>query len=76
MFVQPRLPNEDELLVNATLVAGTDLRASEKPCPARPARSKRRVAPFIGDLRALPPRRRGVADAWTPTSAGLAFGSR
>jgi spermidine synthase len=53
VFIEPRLPNEAEQLVNATLVAGRELVASDEPYPATPSKF---VAPYLGDLRALEPR--------------------
>jgi SAM-dependent methyltransferase len=53
VFLEPRLPFEDESLVNATLVAGAELRATDEPYP--PTLSSH-VAPFIGDMHALGPR--------------------
>jgi len=52
VFIEPRLPHEQQMLVNATLVAGKNLVASDKPYPGKPSRM---VAPFLGDLRALEP---------------------
>jgi spermidine synthase len=53
VFVEPRLPNEAAELVNATLVAGQGLSAHDAPYPLTPSQ---RVAPYLGDLEALPPR--------------------
>ncbi len=53
VYIEPRLPNENDLLVNATLVAGKQLKATDLPYPATP---NRRVAPYLGDMRAIPAR--------------------
>ncbi len=59
VFIEPRFPSEAAMLVNATLIAGRALRPTELPYPAVP---NSRVAPYIGDMRAMPPRpaRRGA----------------
>jgi spermidine synthase len=54
VFIEPRLPMEAEDLINATLVAGAGLHPTDQPYPAEPSGH---VAPFIGDMNALPPRR-------------------
>ena len=62
VFVEPRLSIEAAELVNATLVAGSRLKAQKAPYPATPSAS---VAPFLGDLAATslrPARRGGVID--------------
>lgn len=51
VFVEPRLPMEAEDLINATLVAGRNLRPSDAPYPA--ALLSRHAAPFIGDMEAI-----------------------
>lgn len=53
VFIEPRLPMEAEDLINATLVAGADLQPSDAPYPAA---LSAHVAPFIGDMNAIPPR--------------------
>jgi protein-L-isoaspartate O-methyltransferase len=51
VFVEPRLSIESEQLVNATLVAGSQLKPSAERYPGTPSAS---VAPFLGDLAATP----------------------
>jgi spermidine synthase len=60
VFIEPRLPMEADDVINATLVAGAALRPSDQPYPAT---MSLHVAPFIGDMNAIPPRpaRRGGA---------------
>ncbi|MDD9937438.1 MAG: fused MFS/spermidine synthase [Myxococcales bacterium] len=53
VFLEPRLPMETEDLINATLVAGADLRPTEQPYPIE---LNRHVAPFVGDMEGLGPR--------------------
>jgi spermidine synthase len=53
VYIEPRLPNEGEQLVNATLVAGEHLRASDAPYRPTPSHE---VAPFVGDMQAATPR--------------------
>jgi predicted membrane-bound spermidine synthase len=59
VYLEPRLPTESQDLVNATLIAGTKLVATDEPYPATPSEH---VAPFLGDMEAIPPRpaRRGA----------------
>jgi len=62
VFVEPRLSIEADTLVNATLVAGSQLRPTAEPYPGTPSTN---VAPFLGDLAATPlrpARRGGVVD--------------
>lgn len=52
VFLEPRLPFETEAFLNATLVAGAQLRATDEPYPPK---LNAHVAPFIGDMHALGP---------------------
>jgi spermidine synthase len=58
VFIEPRLPMEADDLINATLIAGSDLQPTAEPYPVE---LNRHVAPFVGDMSAIPPRpaRRG-----------------
>jgi spermidine synthase len=51
VFTEPRLPNEGELLVNATLVAGKNLVQNDRPYRGIVSRANR---PFIGDFNGTP----------------------
>ncbi len=53
VFVEPRLPNEGEQLVNATLVAGKKLVPNEAPYRGKVSRH---VLPFLGDFNGTPHR--------------------
>jgi spermidine synthase len=53
VFVEPRLPNEGEMLVNATLVAGKRLVPNDAPYLGK---LSRHVAPFVGDFNGTPHR--------------------
>jgi len=63
VFIEPRLEIEGDAIVNATLVAGAHLHATQDPYPAVPSD---RVAPYLGDLNAAHlrrARRGGVIDS-------------
>jgi protein-L-isoaspartate O-methyltransferase len=51
VFLEPRLSIEAKEMVNATLVAGSDLQERSEPYPGTPSTA---VAPFLGDLAATP----------------------
>ncbi len=53
VYTEPTLPNQQETVINATLVAGKDLIATSQPYPAKPSRQ---VAPYLGDYNYVTPR--------------------
>ncbi len=53
VFAEPVLSTQEDIPINATLVAGKNLIPSSAPYPAKPSR---RVAPYLGDYNYLPPR--------------------
>lgn len=54
VILEPRLPHEGNELVNGTLIAGENLVPTDEPYPATPSQ---RVAPFLGDIAYVEPRK-------------------